>query len=143
VNTRLPTPVSKRMQSQRISRRRMLSCLGLTAATGTVVGALPASAAEPEPPRPGPAPMALNVHDFGAVGDGTKDNTAAFTAAMKAAAETGNGAVFVPRGRYLIKGNLDVPAGVMLEGGFRAPSARSQNRGSVLLAVAGAGDAKG
>src|ERR1035437_10551226 len=103
------------MQSQRISRRRMLSCLGLTAATGTVVGALPASAAEPEPPRPRPAPMALNVQDFGAVGDGKKDNTEAFAAAMKAEAETGNGAVFVPRGRYLIKGNLEVPEGVRSE----------------------------
>ena len=87
--------------------------------------------------------MALNVQDFGAAGDGKKDNTAAFAAAMKAAAETGNGAVFVPRGRYLVKGNLEVPEGVMLEGVFRAPSARSANSGSVLLAVAGAGDAKG
>jgi len=121
----------------------MLSRLGLTAATGTVAGSLPASAAEPEPPRPGPAPMALNVQDFGAAGDGQKDNTEAFAAAMKAAAETGNGAVFVPRGRYLIKGNLEVPEGVMLEGVFRAPSARSQHSGSVLLAVAGAGDAQG
>ena len=63
--------------------------------------------------------------------------------AMKAAAETGNGAVFVPRGRYLIKGHLVVPEGVMLEGIFRAPSARTLHSGSVLLAVAGAGDAKG
>jgi hypothetical protein len=83
------------------------------------------------------------VQDFGAVGDGKKDNTEAFTAAMKAAAEPGNGAVFVPRGRYLINGNLEVPEGVMLEGVFRAPSARTSNSGSVLLAMAGAGDAKG
>ena len=63
---------------------------------------------------------------------------------MKAAAETGNGAVFVPRGRYLIKGNLEVPEGVMLEGVFRAPvRPERSNSGSVLLAVAGAGDAKG
>ena len=89
----------------------MLSRLGLTAATGAVAGALPASAAEPQPQPPGPAPMALNVQDFGAVGDGKKDNTEAFAAAMKAAAETGNGAVFVPRGRYLIQGSLTVPEG--------------------------------
>jgi len=77
------------MQSQKMTRRRMLSRLGLTAATGTVAGALPASAAEPEPPRAGAAPMALNVQDFGAAGDGKKDNTEAFATAMKAAAETG------------------------------------------------------
>jgi polygalacturonase len=57
---------------------------------------------------------------IGAASDGKKDNTEAFTAAMKAAAETGNGAVFVPRGRYLFKGNLVVPEGVMLEGVIRA-----------------------
>ena len=74
------------------------------------------------------------------MGDGKKDSTEAFTAAMKAAAEARNGAVFVPRGRYLVKGNLAVPEGVMLEGVFRAPSARRQNSGSVLLAVAGAGE---
>jgi hypothetical protein len=62
------------MQSEKISRRRMLSRLGLTAATETVVGALPASAAEPEPSRPEVAPMALNVQGFGAAGDGKKNN---------------------------------------------------------------------
>jgi len=121
----------------------MLSRLGLTAATGTVVGALPASAADPASARSGPAPVTVNVQDFGAVGDGETDNTGAFVAAMKAAAGSGNGVVFVPRGRYLIKGNLLVPPGVMLEGVFRAPSARSQQSGSVLLAVAGAGHAEG
>ena len=87
--------------------------------------------------------MALNVRDFGAVGDGIKDNTAAFVAAMRAAADTGNYCVFVPRGRYLIKGNLEVPANVMLQGVFDAPSGRNPHDGSVLLAVEGAGDAKG
>ena len=86
--------------------------------------------------------MALNVQDFGAVGGGKKDNTEAFIAAIKAAAQTGNAAVFVSRGRYLVKGNLAVPEGVILKGVFLAPSARSRNSGSVLLAVVGAGDAK-
>jgi hypothetical protein len=128
------------MNSEHISRRRMLSNLGLSAASGTLVAALPAAA---EPTQPNPAPMALNVQDFGAVGDGAKDNTEAFTAAMRAAAQTGNYAVFVPRGRYLIKGTLEVPANVRLEGVFNAPSGRNSHDGSVLLAVAGAGDAKG
>ena len=85
----------------------MLSRFGLTAATGTLVGAFPAAAAEAEKQRP--SPMALNVQDFGAVGDGNTNNTAAFAAALKAAAETGNNAVFVPRGRYLIKGSWRFP----------------------------------
>jgi len=104
------------------------------------------SARADEPPKAQAASSsttALNVLDFGAAGDGVKDNTAAFTAAMKAAAEGPTSAVFVPRGRYLIRGHLAVPAGVRLEGVFDAPSAVSRNDGSVLLAVAGAGDAQG
>jgi hypothetical protein len=131
------------MQSENISRRRMLSRIGFTAASGGLVGVLPAAGAEAEAGRPVSAPRAVNVQDFGAVGDGTKDNTEAFAAAMKAAAEGGNGVVFVPRGRYLVGGNLEVPAGVTLEGVFSAPSGRGKDQGSVLLAVAGAGDAKG
>jgi len=117
----------------------MLSRLGLSAAGGGLVAAsLPAA----EAPR-SPAPAALNVQDFGAVGDGTKDNSDAFAAALKAAVDGGNLAVFVPRGRYLIKGHLEVPANATLEGVFTAPSGRSQQEGSVLLAVADAGDPKG
>jgi hypothetical protein len=131
------------MQSPTLTRRRMLSRLGLTTAGGTLAAALPGAAAEPASPQPGAAAVVLNVQDFGAAGDGKQDNTKAFAAAMKAAAETGNGTVFVPRGRYLIRGHLDVPEGVMLEGVFRAPSARTEHSGSVLLAVAGSGEAKG
>ncbi len=121
----------------------MLSHFGWTAATGALVGALPATAAEADKTQPSPPPRALNVLDFGAVGNGVKDNTGAFAAAMKAAAEGGNGVVFVPRGRYLIRGNLDVPDNVTLEGIFSAPSGWTKDSGSVLLAIAGAGDAKG
>ncbi len=135
--------VSTRMSLQKLSRRRMLSRLGLTAAAGGIGGALPAGATEPAMNRPASPPRALNVQDFGAVGDGAKDNTKAFAAALKAAASDGNGIVFVPRGRYLIRGNLDVPANVALEGVFSAPSARNKDNGSVLLAVAGAGEANG
>jgi hypothetical protein len=102
---------------------------------------LPAPAAEPSPQRPFPG--SLNVQDFGAAGDGSKDTTDAFKAALRAAAEGGNYAVFVPRGRYLIKGTLDVPANVRLEGVFDAPSGRNARDGSILLAVAGAGEPKG
>jgi hypothetical protein len=42
----------------------------------------------------------VNVKDFGAVGDGVTDDTAAFNAAAAAAGSTGG--VFVPKGTYLI-----------------------------------------
>ena len=84
----------------------------------------------------------LNVQDFGAAGDSVKDDTGAFQAALKMAAESTSG-LFVPRGRYLISGNLEVPAGVQVEGVFCGPSARNPQQGSILLATAGAGDPMG
>ncbi len=118
----------------------MLSRLGLTAVAGTMAAAVPAAGAETE--TRAPSAMALNVRDFGAVGEGVKDDTDAFTAALKAA-EAGNFCVFVPKGRYLINGNLEVPPNVMLEGVFRGPSGRNKDQGSVLLATAGAGNPGG
>jgi hypothetical protein len=115
----------------------------LAGAAGTAAVPLTALGAEQQRPQ-ARGSGALNVRDFGATGDGQTDDTAAFTAAMKTASgPTGESLVFVPRGNYLIKGTLDVPENVTLEGVFRAPTARTQNRGSTLLAVAGSGDVNG
>lgn len=84
----------------------------------------------------------INVKDFGARGDGKSDDTAAFQQALDAAAKAGGGIVFAPAADYLIKGHLDLPANVTLEGSRRAP-ARSREGGTTLLAVEGAGDAAG
>ena len=95
----------------------------------------------------------LDVRAFGAKGDGTTDDTAAFQTALNQAYQAGGGTVFVPPGRYLIATNLIVPHNVTLEGIFTAPPTtpwRSDNpegkpqlAGSVLLAVEGAGKAEG
>ncbi|HEY3913342.1 MAG TPA: glycosyl hydrolase family 28-related protein [Verrucomicrobiae bacterium] len=127
------------MEPLHFSRRQLLSNLGF-AATG---GILTASSAQAQQNQPAAAPSALNVRDFGAAGDGVKDDTGAFAAAMKAASDTGNFAVFIPRGRYLIATRLDVPANVILEGVYTGPAGRTHEAGSVLLAVADAGNAKG
>jgi hypothetical protein len=131
------------MELSTISRRQMLSRFGAAAAGGTLAGALSAQADQPNQERAATAAGTLNVRDFGAAGDGRKDDTAAFAAALKAAAQTGQGNVFVPRGEYLIGGHLEIPPQVMLEGIFKAPSAVHLHDGSVLLAVAGAGKATG
>lgn len=56
----------------------------------------------------------LNVRDFGAVGDGVTDDTAAFQAALaQAAADCGT--VFVPMGRYSIR-PITLPSHVTLRG---------------------------
>jgi len=108
----------------------ILICLALS---------LPTGAATPSDPRQG----ALNVRDFGAVGDGKTDDTAALQAALDAAGKAGGGLVFAPTGDYLIRGRLDVPANVVLEGVWRAPTARTQEKGTTLLAVADAGKEDG
>ena len=50
----------------------------------------------------------FNVHAYGAVGDDKTDNTAAFSACLKAVIEAGGGRIHVPAGVYL--GRFIIPA---------------------------------
>ncbi len=84
-----------------------------------------------------------NVLDFGAVGDGVSDDTSAFQKALDTASKEGGGIVFVPTGKYLIKGHLSIPQDVTLEGVWRSPTTWSKERGSLLLAVEGKGNPEG
>ncbi len=80
---------------------------------------------------------------YGATGNGTNDDSAAIQAALNAAGANGGGVVLLPRGSYLISSNLVVPAQTSLVGVWRSPTAWSQNLGTTLLAVAGAGTTSG
>ena len=80
---------------------------------------------------------------FGAVGNGTTDDTAAIQSALNNVATNGGGIVFLPQGNYLINSSLVVPAQTSLVGVWRAPTACSQYLGTTLLAVAGAGATNG
>jgi hypothetical protein len=80
---------------------------------------------------------------FGAVGNGTNDDTAAIQSALNNVATNGGGIVFLPQGNYLINSFLVVPAQTSLVGVWRAPTAYSQYLGTTLLAVAGAGATNG
>ena len=82
------------------------------------------------------------VVDFGAKADAESDDTAAFQAALDAAADKG-GIVFVPVGTYLIAGALTVPQGVMLRGVWEAPHHADIGKGSVLYATGHRGDEDG
>lgn len=93
-------------------------------------------------------PARWNVADAGAVGDGVTDNTAVFQRVLDEAAKTGGGVVDVPAGRYVIRGNLSVPAGVTLQGTYRVPPTIQRNAarelaGSVLMAYSGRGQENG
>jgi hypothetical protein len=57
---------------------------------------------------PTPSDGVVSVRDFGAVGNGITDDTAAVQAAIESLAETG-GVVFFPVGKYLINGQIVLP----------------------------------
>ena len=63
-----------------------------------------------------PTPDQYSVRDFGAIGDGTTDDTAAFQKALDTARQAGGGVVHAPRGNYFFAGHLNVPAAVTLKG---------------------------
>lgn len=82
-----------------------------------------------------------HVQDFGAVGDGTADDSAALQAAVNAAFSAGGGTVGIGRLRLYIAGNVNVPYNVGLEGEFRTavadyrPSDWYQFGGQIKLAT--------
>ena len=86
---------------------------------------------------------AINVRDFGAVGDGRTLCTAGMEAAIDACAAAGGGKVFVPPGKYLtgpifLKSNLEfgkVLAGATCSGAPISPTIRRlQGGGRVWIA---------
>jgi hypothetical protein len=59
----------------------------------------------------------VSVKDFGAVGDGVTDDTAAIQAAINATQAAGGGVIFVPLGAYKISSTLTITGnGVVLQG---------------------------
>jgi hypothetical protein len=77
----------------------------------------------------------ISVKDFGAVGDGVADDTAAINAALTAAgAMSPRGTVILPSGFYKTTNTLNVPIGVTLTGeGNAAWSSTAANRAGVII----------
>ncbi|MEJ2702202.1 MAG: glycosyl hydrolase family 28-related protein [Sedimentisphaerales bacterium] len=61
-------------------------------------------------------PDRISVCDYGAIGDGRTDDTAAFQKALDVAGQAGGGIVYAPRGSYFFAGHLNVPNAVTLAG---------------------------
>jgi parallel beta-helix repeat protein len=57
--------------------------------------------------------LIFDVTDYGAVGDGRTDDTAAIQAALDAAAEAGGGIVTVPAGTFIVSGTGHAAAGAL------------------------------
>jgi hypothetical protein len=90
-----------------------------------------------------PRVIEYDVKDFGAMGNAFADDTEAFQQALIRCGRTG-GTIKVPSGQYLIKGTLNLPEGVTIEGTFRAPARTIYNeqmlekeKGSILLTTQG------
>ena len=159
LNSNEQTPSSKFARpnaGQILDRRRFLGGAALAGLAAPLMGgglamALPAAS---EPPSGGLGEPYLNVRKFGAHGNGKTDDTAAIQKALDAAGKQSGNVVLLPTGDYLIKGSLNVPANVTLQGIFRAPPAgvagnnqyapgNSPKAGSCLLAVGGKGQPNG
>ena len=87
-------------------------------------------------------PGAVNVKDFGARGDAVTDDTAAFQAALDAAAPTGS-TVECPPARYVFRGTLSIPPGVCLQGTWAGPHAGHLTLGTAFYVYSGKDDEQG
>ena len=80
----------------------------------------------------------FDVRNFGAVGDGQADDTGAIQRAIDAAHERG-GIVFLPPGRWLCRGHLELKMGVHLKGVNETPQSWEPPSGSILEPTEGKG----
>ena len=78
--------------------------------------------------------------DFGIIANGKTDVTAKIQKALDALYNIGGGTLFLPSGKYVIKGTLKIPQGVTLAGDWQSPD-KSDGRalGTVLMAYSGKG----
>ena len=99
------------------SRRKLLS-LGCTAGMMNLLGMSAIAQTSESKSSPVLIPEVKSVVSFGARGDGSTDDTAAFQRALDSVHKAGGGTVYAPPGRYLFRGTLDVPEGVSLRGSY-------------------------
>ena len=84
----------------------------------------------------------INVKDYGAVGDGAINDTAALQAALNAA-KTEGPVCYLPAGHYRVEDSLVVPPGVTFCGASGGVPHSEHPIGTVLLAYGGRGEADG
>jgi hypothetical protein len=105
-----------------VVRRNFLREVGVASLAATAGASLlrsrPASAASTVGTFWDEGGAVFNVKAYGAVGNGTSDDTAAIRTTISAAAAAGGGVVYLPQGDYLISGELSVTkGGIQLVGG--------------------------
>jgi hypothetical protein len=118
-----------------------------------VLSLVAVGAAYAEEKTPTAASGRFDVRQFGAVGDGQTDDTAAFQRALDAAGRAGGGIVYASRGNYFFAGHLNVPNAVTLSGIWQSVPAHNGIRdrgmpkptddGTTFLVTEGAGKEDG
>lgn len=83
---------------------------------------------------------AYSVADYGATGDGVTDVTAIFQTRLNLLGALGGGVLFVPKGKYVIKGVLNIPKGITLCGELKKPVKGQPIEGTILMAYSGKGN---
>jgi hypothetical protein len=78
----------------------------------------------------------FDIRAFGARGDGRNDDTRAIQRAIEAASTRG-GEVFVPVGRWLCRGHLELKQGVHMKGVNGGPQSPDPATGSILMPTEG------
>ncbi|WP_164849937.1 Ig-like domain-containing protein [Mucilaginibacter limnophilus] len=95
---------------------------------------------QPLYPTTGTFVSRFSVADYGATGDGVTDVTTIFQERLNALGALGGGTLFVPSGKYVIKGTLLIPKGITLRGEWQKPTKGQAINGTILMAYTGRGD---
>jgi hypothetical protein len=83
---------------------------------------------------------AFSVADYGATGDGVTDVTSIFQDRLNALGNLGGGTLFVPKGKYVLRGTLIIPKGITLRGEWKKPVKGEPVEGTILMAYSGRGN---
>lgn len=105
-------------QKMQVASRRRLLSLGGVGGMMALMGMQGMAQVSESSHGPISIAEAISVATFGAHGDGSTDDTAAFQHALDAAHKAGGATVYAPPGRYLFRGTLEVPEGVSLRGSY-------------------------
>lgn len=95
---------------------------------------------QPLYPTTGTFVAGFSVADYGATGDGTTDVTSIFQARLNALGALGGGSLFVPAGKYVLKGNLNIPKGITIRGEWEKPIKGQAIKGTILMVYTGRGN---
>ncbi len=79
----------------------------------------------------------VNAKSAGVIGDGVTDDTAAIQKVLDDASKAGGGVVYLPSGKYLVKGSIKIPVGVALKGVAQAPMPIEPLIGTIIMATGG------